>query len=102
MTSAEGLAGAELRVPIDKLAQLPTGTFYRHDLIGCGVETEQGHRVGIVKEIEGTLTGSRLVVATETGDVLIPIADEICTTIDPAGKRIIISPPEGLLELNRD
>jgi len=24
---------------------------------------------------------------------------EICTTIDPASKRIVIDPPEGLLEL---
>jgi hypothetical protein len=34
--------------------------------------------------------------------VLVPLADAICTTIDPAGKRIVIDPPEGLLELNRE
>src|SRR5947208_4811115 len=33
MTDADTLAGQELRVPIDRLAALPAGTFYRHDLI---------------------------------------------------------------------
>ena len=36
------------------------------------------------------------------GEVLIPLAAEICTTIDPAAKRIVIDPPEGLLDLNAD
>jgi 16S rRNA processing protein RimM len=97
---ATGLAGAELRVPVDRLAALPKGTFYRHDLVGCRVETRSGMRVGVVKEIEGPMSGSRLVVETEGSDVLIPMVDAICTTIDPAGKRIVIDPPEGLLELN--
>jgi ribosomal 30S subunit maturation factor RimM len=33
--------------------------------------------------------------------VLVPLAAEICRSIDPAGKRIVIEPPEGLLELNQ-
>jgi hypothetical protein len=32
--------------------------------------------------------------------VLVPFVVAICTTIDPAGKRIVIDPPEGLLEVN--
>jgi 16S rRNA processing protein RimM len=98
--AAERLAGLDLRVPPDRLAPLPEGTFYRHDLVGCHVETGNGEPVGIVREVEGTLTGSRLVVAARGGDVLIPLASEICTTIDVNRKRIVIEPPEGLLELN--
>jgi 16S rRNA processing protein RimM len=100
MNDAEALAGQELRVPVDRLASLPEGTFYRHDLIGCRVETPAGHVVGTVEEVEGTLNGSRLVVAAERGQVLIPLVAAICTTIDPAGKRIVIDPPEGLLDVN--
>jgi 16S rRNA processing protein RimM len=101
MTAAEQLAGAELRVPRDRLAALPSSTFYRHELVGCAVETEDGRRLGRVEEVEGTMGGSRLVVRTAAGEVLIPFAVEICTTIDPNSKRIVIDPPEGLLELNR-
>src|SRR3954470_2405234 len=42
MTDAEAFAGQELRVPLDWLAPLPADTFYRHDLIGCRVETASG------------------------------------------------------------
>src|SRR4051794_23171565 len=48
MNDAEALAGHELRVPTDRLAALPDGTFYRHDLVGCTVETGRGERVGVV------------------------------------------------------
>ena len=99
--AAEPLAGLELRVPADRLAPLPAGTFYRHDLVGCRVETRGGAPVGIVREVEGTLAGSRLVVTASDGDVLIPLASEICPTIDVAGKRIVIEPPDGLLDLNK-
>jgi 16S rRNA processing protein RimM len=99
--AAQRLGGLELRVPADRLAALPAGTFYRHDLVGCRVETRTGEAVGTVREVEGTLTGSRLVIDAAGGEVLIPLVSEICPVIDPAAKRIVIDPPEGLLELNR-
>jgi 16S rRNA processing protein RimM len=102
MSDAETLAGRELRVPVDRLAPLPGGTFYRHDLIGCRVETPAGELVGTVENVEGTLSGSRLVVAgASRGEVLIPLVAKICIAVDPAAKKIVIDPPEGLLDLNR-
>ena len=97
---AETLAGAELRVPVDRLSPLPSQTFYRHDLVGCVVETADGQRVGTVREVDGTLGGSRLVVDGPRGDILIPLAAEICTAVDVGAKRIVIRPPDGLLDLN--
>jgi 16S rRNA processing protein RimM len=100
MNDAEALAGCELRVPIALLAPLPNDTYYRHDLIGCRVETTAGAMVGLVREVNGALNGSWLVVTGVRGEVLIPLASPICTSIDVALKRIVIEPPEGLLELN--
>ena len=100
MNDAEALAGCELRVPVDRLTPLPAGMYYRHDLVGCRVETTAGHPVGLVREVEGTLGGSRLVVDGPRGEILIPLATEICTTIDVGAKRIAIEPPDGLLNLN--
>ena len=100
MNAAATLAGLELRVPIERLAALPADTFYRHDLIGCRVETAAGAAVGIVRDVEGTLTGSRLVVDGDRGEVLIPLVSAICTSIDAVSKRIVIDPPEGLIEAN--
>jgi 16S rRNA processing protein RimM len=98
---AEALKGRELRVPLDRLTKLPANTFYRHDLVGCLVETVDGRRVGEVESVEGTMGGSRLVVEGPDGQVLIPLATDICRTIDTVEKRIVVEPPDGLLELNR-
>jgi 16S rRNA processing protein RimM len=101
MNAAVALAGAELRVPVDRLVALPAGVFYRHDLVGCRVETAEGDPVGVVRDVEGSMGGSRLVVQTPAGaDVLIPLAAAICAAIDTVGKRIVVAPPEGLLNLN--
>ena len=100
MDAADALAGRELRVPVERLAALPPDTFYRHDLIGCRVETRAGTVVGIVNDVNGTLTASRLVVISDEGEILIPLVSQICQDIDAEGRRIVIDPPEGLLELN--
>jgi 16S rRNA processing protein RimM len=100
LNAAMALAGTELRVPVDRLSALPEGAFYRHDLIGCSVETVDGSKVGVVNDVEGTIGRSHLIIDTDAGEVMIPLASEICTTIDPGRKRIVIAPPEGLLGLN--
>ena len=97
---AERLAGLELRIPEDALQPLAEHTYYRHQLVGCGVETVSGERVGEVRRVEGGVGGSLLVVDGARGEVLVPLTLAICVEIDVAAKRIRIEPPEGLLELN--
>ena len=100
MSDAEALAGCELRVPPEELEPLPAGSYYRHDLVGCAVETTSGARVGPVRGVEGAPGGSRLVVDAPGGEVYIPLAADICVSIDVAARVIVVDPPEGLLELN--
>jgi 16S rRNA processing protein RimM len=100
MDSAETLAGTELRIDPGALHELPTGSFYRHDLVGCTVETETGQRLGEVVSVEGEAAGSRLVVKKGSAEILIPLAEGICASVDIAGRKIIIAPPDGLLDLN--
>jgi 16S rRNA processing protein RimM len=99
--AARDLAGLEFRVPMETLAALPAGAFYRHDLVGCAVETADGCVVGTVSDVEGDAGNMRLVVETAGGELLVPFVEGICTSIDPSAKRIVIAPPEGLLELNQ-
>jgi 16S rRNA processing protein RimM len=96
----ERLAGLELRVPEEALQPLDDGSFYHHQLIGCVVEQVDGTAVGEVERVEGGAGGSRLVIAGHRGEILVPLAREICVEIDVEAKRIRIDPPEGLLELN--
>ena len=96
----ERLAGLELRVPEETLRPLGEGTYYRHQLIGCVVDTVGGERVGEVVRVEGGSSGSLLEVDGARGQVLIPFAVDICVEIDVQARRIRINPPEGLLDVN--
>jgi 16S rRNA processing protein RimM len=100
MNAAAELAGTELRIAVESLAPLPAGTFYRHDLVGCTVMTSSGDEIGVVRKVEGAKDGSRLVVDSPRGELLIPLAAEICSGVDVRAKRVVVDPPEGLLELN--
>lgn len=98
---SERLAGAELRVPASEQDELPEGTFYHHQLIGCDVVTAAGEHLGKVVAVEGAGGASRLVVRGTRREVLIPLAQELCK-VDVAAKRIVVTPPEGLLDLDGD
>ena len=96
---AERFAGTELWVPAHEQAALPLGVYYHHQLVGCDVVTDAGETVGQVTTVEGEMAASRLVVRSARGEVLIPLATDICQ-VDVGGRRIVVSPPEGLLEVN--
>jgi len=49
---------------------------------------------------EGVSGTPLLAVNTRAGELLIPLAEDICTRIDPATRRIDVLLPEGLRELN--
>ena len=101
MNDAEALAGAGLWMPRSAIPPLPPGTFYRHDLVGCEVRDRGGDVIGEVADVEGTLERSYLIVKGRRGDVMIPMISEICVTVNPADRVIVVDPPEGLIELNR-
>ena len=98
--AVEWLAGLELRVPEASLQPLAPGRYYEHQLVGCTVEDALGESVGTVVRVESGAGGSRLIVQGPRGEILVPLAVDICVEIDLGSRRIRIDPPEGLLELN--
>jgi 16S rRNA processing protein RimM len=97
--AAESLAGGELRIPEAELQPLGDGIYYHHQLVGCEVFAGE-RRVGTVTRVEEAAGGHLLVVQGARGEVLIPLVTEICAAVDVVGRRIDVTPPEGLLELN--
>jgi 16S rRNA processing protein RimM len=99
ISDAERLAGCEVKIPASEQEPLPHGQYYHHQLIGCEVVTETGDRLGRVTDVQGDGAASRLVVRGSRAELLIPLAQEICH-IDVEARRIVVTPPEGLLEVN--
>ncbi len=99
------LRGQGLWIAASSRPALEPGLFYETDLVGCRVETADGPGgpgapLGVVHRVEGVSGASILVIDTPQGEVLVPLAHDICRVIDPAARRIVIDPPAGLLELN--
>jgi 16S rRNA processing protein RimM len=98
-TVAETMRGAQLLVDA---AELPPSddpdAYYDHELEGLAVVLADGTEVGRVKEIARSPAGELLVVDRgEVEEVLVPFVREIVPTVDVAGGRVVLDPPEGLL-----
>lgn len=121
IAQAEKFRGFDVLLPIEQRVRLPEGQYFVGDLIGCSVfETPATPAVvfsapcslGAAPALLGTVRDMQflgeefpgtplLVVDTTQGEILIPLAADICTKIDPRGRRIDVLLPEGLRHLNR-
>jgi 16S rRNA processing protein RimM len=97
ISDAEKFAGAEVSIPFEQRAELAEDELYQSDLVGCEVFDTTGRALGVVTEFQETGGTPLLLVGT---DLLIPFARSICTTIDVGNKKIVVNPPDGLLNLN--
>jgi len=107
ISDAEALVGCEVQVPLSERARLPRGRYWVSDLIGCEVhdpgeaEASSSSLLGTVRAVHLDTGTPLLAVDAPQGELLIPLAEEICTRIDPAARRIQVRLPQGLRDLNR-
>jgi len=120
INDAEKLRGQDVLLPLEQRVALPAGHYFISDLIGCSVFEAAREEspvasspcslatapalLGDVTDVqftgEGVAGTPLLAVHTRAGELLIPLAEDICTRIDPAARRIDVLLPEGLRELN--
>ena len=97
--AAQRLTGRLLAVAQEDVLPAPEGHFYPWEMAGAVVETRDGRRVGEFVRVEGS-EGQPLWVVAEGGrEHLVPAVPEIVVDVNVAERRIVIDPPEGLLEL---
>lgn len=96
---AEKLRGVEICIPESEATELKDDEYFDWQLEGCEVATIEGERIGVVVRLMRTGGTEILVVENNGKEYLIPFAESICTEVDIEGKRILVDPPEGLLEL---
>jgi 16S rRNA processing protein RimM len=98
---ADALRGTTLVVDSVSLPPLEAvDEWYDHQLVGLAVETVSGGKVGEVTEVVHTAGTDLLAVRAPDGrELLVPFVGEIVPTVDVAGGRVVVDPPEGLLDL---
>jgi 16S rRNA processing protein RimM len=121
INDAEKLRGLDVLLPIDQRVTLPAGHYFVTDLLGCSVFevfsalpalssspcalAEAPALLGVVTDVQfpgEAFPGTPLLaVDTRQGELLIPLAEDICTRIDVTARRIEVMLPEGLRNLDQ-
>ena len=114
ISEAEKLRGLDVMLPFEERVMLPAGQYFVTDLIGCAVfaalSAEHRPPAGSAANVRHgerrifpgeNLAGTPILqVQTLKGELLVPLAEDICTRIDVGAQRIEVRLPEGLGELN--
>lgn len=95
--AAEALVGSEVLAWREDLGEAGQDRHFWTDLEGLPVVTVGGETVGTVTGLYETGAVDVLVVTGRRGEVLLPLAPYV--TVDRAEGRVVVDPPEGLLEL---
>ena len=96
---SEQLRGRYVLLPMESIAPLDEGELFYHQLLGMEVVTKQGSRVGEIVEVYELRPAHMLEVRGSERDVMIPFLSHIVVEVDTQARRMVIDPPEGLLDL---
>jgi len=97
---AERFRGAEIFVKKDCLRNPDSNEYYWYEVVGLKVYMNSGRYIGTITEIISTGSHDIYVCRDGESEVLIPAIHDVVKEIDLEKKRMIISPMEGLLDVN--
>ena len=93
LETASKLTGRYVFVPSENL---PDGEYYWKDIIGLGIVTEDGRRLGRITDILPTGSNDVYVCNGDEGEILIPAFDDVVRKIDIEKGVMVVKLPEGL------
>lgn len=96
-TAVEKLRNTLLLAEVDIDAESSDDLYHIAQIKGCSVFLENGTEVGVVTDVLELPAQDTLVIETSSGERLVPFVTSMVPTIDIENKKLVISPPEGLL-----
>jgi 16S rRNA processing protein RimM len=93
------LVGSAILVEETSLGGLEPGQYYHYQVVGFEVFTANGERIGTISSTLCTPGGDLYVVQGAGKEHLIPAVKEFIDKVDFTSRRMIINPPDGLLDL---
>jgi 16S rRNA processing protein RimM len=90
--------GLFLAVPADELAPPQGDEVYLHELDGFAVRLPDETPLGLVSAVYELPAGLMIEVQGPKREFLLPYKKEFVQQVDRAGRRLVVTPPEGLLE----
>ena len=100
VAGARDLSGGDLCITAENARPAPDGFFYEHEILGWLCEDTTGKRLGEAVGLEKAPGSPMLSVEIAPGRIaLVPFVHGIVVSIDRDARRIVLDPPEGLMEL---
>lgn len=99
--AAEAQVGQEVSVGRSQMPPLAEDEFYWHEVLGLKVLTDRGQELGTVQALIATGGHDVMVVKGQGREYLIPMVRELLVRQDAEQGVLVISPWEGLLEINQ-
>jgi 16S rRNA processing protein RimM len=94
----DSFRGHFLGVPQETLGPLDEDEVYLHELDGFSVRLADDTPLGLVSAVYELPAGLMIEVQGPKREFLLPYKKEFVQQVDRAGRRLVVSPPEGLLE----
>lgn len=95
--AVQGFVGAAVLVDVNRLPELPQGSYYWHQLRGLRAIDKQDGDLGTVSSLFTTAAHDIYVINGRYGEVLVPAVPQFITEIDLAAGQILFDLPEGLV-----
>jgi 16S rRNA processing protein RimM len=99
IAEAAQYVGSILSVGEEALERLAPGQYYHYQIVGFEVFSVDGERIGLISAVMSTPGGDLYVVQGPEREHLIPAVKQFIEQVDFAARRIVVSPPDGLLDL---
>lgn len=98
LNDVEEFKGKMLKINEDQLNDLDEDEFYYHEIIDCEVYTEEGLKLGKIKEILSPGANDVWVVKRQgEKDLLLPYIGDVVKNVDVENKKVIVHLMEGLI-----
>ncbi len=98
-SDADKIMGTALYLPLSFLPKLTGDQFYYHEVIGFTVNDTTHGDIGVIQSVNDSTSQHLFEVLKGDKQLLIPVSDQIINKIDRDNKKVMVTTPDGLVDL---
>lgn len=98
---ADAILKKDVYLPLEMLPKLQGDKFYFHEILGFEVVDKELGNIGRIDSVNDSTAQPLFIVHDTDSEILIPAVDDFIVKVDRKDKKIFVSIPEGLIDMNR-
>ncbi|MDI6766433.1 MAG: ribosome maturation factor RimM [Bacteroidota bacterium] len=97
-TAAEKFIGCFIFVKEENIKQPKKGSYFIHEIIGCGVWSDAGKYIGDIRNVLKMLAQDVWEIQKDDKLYMIPVVKEFIMSVDIKAKKVVVQLIDGLIE----